>query len=383
MSAHPLRIAIVAENHPLVLMGGAEYQTQLLTEELCIRPGAVVSYFARRVPPPQQADTLPYAVHRIGSDSGPLRRRAVIFDAATLFRALQSFRPHVIYQQAKQSYTAVCARYAGTARIPFFFHIASDADLDRRWLSLRPSFNTPFDLLEDLTGNWGIAHASHVIVQTEPQAALLQRRFGRSDSILIRNFQPLPAALPRKPDGPLKILWVANLKPVKRPELFVELAQRFAGRTDLEFQMVGRGSTNRRDVALMRSLTTVANLHYSGEMPMDEVNRLMAEAAMHVNTSSFEGFPNTFIQAWARGAAVLSLAVDPNHNLESAGIGYCAGSMSRLVQLVDTLASNPELRRSTAERAFAYAHENHSLQSARQLADLMLAAAHKSTAAAP
>jgi glycosyltransferase involved in cell wall biosynthesis len=368
-----MRVCIVAENHPLVLMGGAEYQTGLLTDELSARPGVRVTYLARRVPRPEVAQALPYEVRCIGSDAG-IRRRAVLFDAAGLQRALQGLRPDVIYQQAKQSYTAICARYALRAGVPFFFHVASDADLGHRWISLHLSLNTPFDIAESLAGDWGIRHASHVIVQTNQQADMLRKMTGRAAAAIVRNFQPLPAALPAKPSGPLQILWVANLKDVKRPELFVELAESFANRTDLRFVMVGRPTALRRFAPLLQRIPKVTNLTYLGEQPIDKVNELMATAAFHVNTSSFEGFPNTFIQAWARGAVVMSIAIDPD-GMQSRGIGYCAGSLERLRTLIDDLSRSPDKRQAIAERAFAHAQSQHSLAARAQLADMMQQAA--------
>jgi hypothetical protein len=375
-----MRVCLVTENHAGAVMGGAEYQTALLAEELSRRPGVAVTYLTRRAPRESDARELPYTVIQVGNAQG-IRRRAVFFDAQPIERALEDLKPDVIYQQAKQSYTAMCARYAMRAGVPFFFHVAHDFDLNYRWITSRFSPNTPFDIVECLAGDWGIKHASHLIVQSERQEKLLQSRFGRSADAIVRNFQPLPETLPPKPTGPLQIFWVANLKDFKRPALFVELAESFADRTDLAFVMAGRPATQRRFRPLMEKLGRVPNLQYLGEVPIGRVNELMSQAAVHVNTSSFEGFPNTFLQAWARGAVVASLAVDPDEqSMESRGTGYCAGSMQRLHQIIDELSRSPETRQSVAQRAFEFVHEQHSLLHGVRLANLILDAATSNAA---
>jgi hypothetical protein len=368
-----MRVCLVTENHAGAVMGGAEYQTLLLAEELSRRHGVSVTYLARRIPKGGAALNLPYTLRQIGNASG-IRRRAVFFDFESVKHALEEVKPHVIYQQAKQSYTAMCASYALRAGVPFFFHVAHDFDLNYRWITSRFSPNTPFDIVECLAGDWGIKHASHIIVQSERQGKLLQRRFGRTASAVVRNFQPLPETLPVKPGGPLRIFWVANLKDFKRPALFVELAESFSQREDLRFVMAGRPATQRRFRPLMQKLQTVPNLQYLGEVPIEKVNELMTEASVHVNTSSFEGFPNTFLQAWARGAIVASLAVDPDaEGMETLGIGYCAGSMARLHTIIDELSRAPERRRAIAERAFEFVHQKHGLAHGARLADLIIA----------
>lgn len=367
-----MHVCIVAENHAKARMAGAEYQTLLLTEELARRPGVRVTYVARRIPTGADAAGLPYALRQIGSDKG-IRDRGVFFDAGDLMRTLRELKPDVIYQQCRQSYTAVCARYARQAGIPFFFHIAHDFDLNYRWLTLRLSKNTPFDLVETFAGIWGLKHASHVIVQTDRQGRVLKERYHRQYAAVIRNFQPLPDSLPTKPPGPLKIFWVANLKDWKRPELFVELAESFAGRSDLQFIMAGRPPGGKRFEPLMQKIPTVKNLQYLGELPIERVNDLMSEAAVHVNTSSFEGFPNTFLQAWARGAIVATLAVDPDEEgMEALGIGYCAGTMQRLHDYIDALSKSPERRQQIMQQAFAFVHAKHSMAQGALLADLIL-----------
>jgi glycosyltransferase involved in cell wall biosynthesis len=369
-----MHVCVMLENHAKVRMAGAEYQTLLLTEELARRAGVKVTYVARRIPEGTDAEGLPYDLRRVGSEQG-IRRRAVFFDAPDLIRTLREIKPDVIYQQSRQSYTAACAWYARKVRIPFFFHIAHDFDLDYRWLTLRLSLNTPFDFVEAVTGIWGLKHASHIIVQTERQGRVLKEKYGHTAAAIIRNFQPFPAALPLKPPGPLKIFWVANLKDWKRPELFVDLAESFAGRTDLEFIMAGRPAGQRRFEPLMQRIPTVPNLKFLGEVPIARVNELMSEAAVHVNTSSFEGFPNTFLQAWGRGAIVATLAVDPDEEgMEALGIGYCAGTLENLHQFIDELSRSPERRQRLMNNAFAFVNAKHSMAQGAQLADLILSA---------
>ena len=194
---------------------------------------------------------------------------------------------------------------------------------------------------------------------------------------MVRNFQPLPPRLPPKVTAPVEVLWVANFKEVKRPELFVQLAESFTGRDDLKFTMVGRPSERQhRFGELMERIKRTANLEYLGELSIEAVNQRMAQAAIHVNTSSFEGFPNTFIQAWAQGAVVVTLAVDPEEEgMEKLGIGVCAGSFERLKTTIAELAGAPQRRLEMADRAFAFAQANHSLTHGARLADMMLEAA--------
>ena len=214
-----MKVCVIVENHPSAVMGGAQYQGHLLAEELARRTGVTVTYLARGLAPDRCVEAgIPYAVRRIGSRSG-IRHRAVLFDAPELWHALHELAPDVVYQQMRQSYTAVCAQYARKVKVPFVFHVASDIDLDPRWFNDRFSANLPFDVAEAALGLWGLRHASHIIVQTGRQRRILQERFGRVAAAVVRNFQPLPASLPEKAAGPVRVFWVANFKDVKRPEM--------------------------------------------------------------------------------------------------------------------------------------------------------------------
>lgn len=372
--ARGIRVCVVLESHYLAAMGGAEYQAHLLCEALAARDDVSLIYLARHVPDDDRRVNLPYELRCVGSAAG-LRRRAVLFDAPGLWKALCDLRPDVIYQRMKQSYTGICGWYARKAGIPLVFHAAHDLDLRAGWVRRLRWGNLPLDLAEEALGNFGVRAASHVVVQSRRQRESLRRNFGIDAAAVVPNFQPLPETLPEKPGDKVRVLWVANFKYAKRPELFLRLAGRFAGRGDVHFLMVGRASDHRSLRDLPQRLQRLPNLDYLGPLPLERVEALMAQADIFVNTSRDEGFPNTFIQAWARGAVVTSLTVDIDDGLQALGIGYCAGDFENLVKIVDHLSRSPEKRREIARRAFAYVHANHSLQGTAHLADLIVAAA--------
>jgi glycosyltransferase involved in cell wall biosynthesis len=362
-------------------MGGAEYQAHVLAEELGKRSNVSVHYLARRTPEvPDPA--LPYEIRSIGSRKG-FRRHGVFFDAPQLARTLRELQPDLIYEQMKQSYTAVCASYARRANIPFFLHIASEWDLNPAAVPFGFSKHTPFEVIEAVAGNWGLRRASHIIAQTAAQASKLSERFGREAAVLIRNFQPVPTVLPVRTPGPIRVLWVGNIKPVKRPELYVELARRFAGRNDVHFDMVGRPWQHPEGDKLLQEIAKLPNFKFHGELPIERVNELMCSAHLYVNTSAHEGFPNTYVQAWAHGAVLLSLVVDPYDGMEDLGIGFCTGTLERMQVTIEDLIRNPERRQAIAQRSFEFAHEKHSLAEGARLADIMLEAATRSTANPP
>lgn len=376
-----MKVCVVVSGHPAVTMGGAQYQAHLLAQELGRGDGVSVTYLSKEVPNGEIAAQLPYSVRRIGDES-TARRRALLLDAPSLWESLCQIQPDVIYQRMKQSYTGICARYARARGIPFFFHVASITDLSTRLLPRRLSMDMPLKVAETALGNWGIRNASHVIVQNQVQAQTLTQTFGREPTRIVYNFQPLPQSLPQKSPDRLRVLWVGNIKAQKRPEMFLALARAFADHPEMEFWMVGRPSQNREHRQLMSDLQNTANLRYFGAQPLEKVNELMSQADIFVATSpeNTEGFPNTFIQAWAHGAVLVS-TIDIDGGLNEMGVGFRVRDFEELRAVIAKLAGDPEYRRHYAVRGFEHVHRTHSMKNAAELANLVLETARRNGSA--
>jgi glycosyltransferase involved in cell wall biosynthesis len=366
LSAVKSRICIV---NPYEHGGGAEYQISLLIDALVACERYDVFYLTHFVD--QRDRHRNYRVEQIGN-GGPIPRLGYLMDAPALRRKLREINPSVIYQRVACGYTGICAGYARRCSIPLLWHVAHDTDVSPRLLD--PGRNFVRVRLEKWAVDYGARHATHIVTQTEHQAALLNTNFARAAEAVIRNFHPLAAEVIDK-SGPLTVIWIANLKPWKRPEVFVRLAKALSGCTQVQFVMVGgeapKAANQHWQEPLLRDIASTANLRYVGHKSYAEVNELLSRAHIFVNTSVYEGFPNTFIQSWLRDVVVVSLSVDPDHVLERQHVGIIAKSESELAAAVSDLVANTELRASYVKRGHDHASCNHSLRNAQDLVRLI------------
>lgn len=360
------RLCVVVPAHWEAFIGGAQYQAKWIVEEAAKSGDFEIYYLARRVSQKVRFET--HEVVQIGRSEG-IRRYGLFLDAPQLWRMLDRIRPDVIYQRVGGGYTGVCARYARKRGVRMIWHIAHDSDVTREGLG--KWWNKPHRAVEKLFLEYGLRRADAVIAQTQHQAQLLRDNYGIDACAVIPNSHPGPQECIEKRTPPL-VVWVANWKAEKQPELFVDLAEDLATSTDAKFLMAGSlGATNLDYSGLVARASRLPNLEYLGGIPQDEVNALLAKADVFVNTSRGEGFANTFIQAWMREVPVVSLSVDPDSLLAGGGLGYCSGSYDKLREDVYKLVSNGTLRREMGSRCAQYAMANHSLKNVRRILELM------------
>ncbi|WDP90545.1 MAG: glycosyltransferase family 4 protein [Desulfobacter sp.] len=288
-----------------------------------------------------------------------LLRRTFFFEGAQLWkRGLMKFRPTIIYYRGMNAYLYFVAVHAKYYKSKLIIHIASDPDL------LRPARvkKSPGYLLKRFCFN--IAHA--IIVQTEYQAHLLEKNFNRR-AMVIPNGHPIPPGCFKKSNKEISILWIANWKPIKRPEMFVKLVEQMSNVENVRFIMVGRneGYPNLIDRALRNGIEVM------GEISNGRVNDLLAKSHLLVNTSRHEGFSNTFVQAWMRKVPVVSLSVDPDGIIEKRGLGLYSGSFTQLIKDIKSLISDSHRLQQIGENARKYATQYHSIDNFNRIRRIM------------
>jgi glycosyltransferase involved in cell wall biosynthesis len=193
---------------------------------------------------------------------------------------------------------------------------------------------------------YGLRHADIIVAQTEHQRALLKQHYGLPSEVInmIAEIPPLPT-VPQDID----VLWVANLRPVKRPEILFELALRAP---HLKFVLAGGAlpGTESYYETMMSEASKLPNLVVLGAVPYAQVGELFDRARLCVNTSSMEGFPNTFLQAWARAVPVVSF-FDPDSLIKRLNLGRAVTTTDDMSRAIDELIREEGLRRAMGQRA--------------------------------
>jgi glycosyltransferase involved in cell wall biosynthesis len=338
--------------------GGAEYQAYLLACGLKER--YEVCYLFSHGNRKQRLSEDGFTLYQIPRHFWARRLLGRVFalDYSTVTGLLKHISPDVIYNRGANAYTGIAASYARRAGCRMIWHIAHEHDIQPAWL--RSVHTAAFDYVDKKWTEYGIRSADTVIGQAKYQDKLLRRNYRRSCDLIVGNFHPVPSEQVVK-TGPTTVVWVANLKPFKQPQVFLRLVGEMRDYDHVRFVMIGRPASGSYQRRLEREMMGLKNFNYMGERPIEEVNRILASSHVFVNTSQYEGFPNTFVQAWFRRVPVVSLNVDPDDVLKTSGLGFHSVSFEGLVRDVKRLIEDGALRESMGRQAQKYALDHHSM----------------------
>lgn len=352
--------------------GGAEYQTYLLAEEFKKMMNIVFLGIDSSGSHCNRIEKDGYVLYHIPKRH-ILRRvlgRYYILDYFKLMRLFQEIRPDFIYQRSGTAYTGIAAYYARKSGCKLLWHIASSSDVQPLKFSIGRKF--PIDLIDKKMLEYGIRHADYIIGQAHYQNKLLKKNYGRECDLIMPNMHPAPRGKIRKSEQ-IIVIWVGNMKRLKQPDMFIRLAREFHYHKNVSFIMIGRPATGLYQKKLEANLNKFSNIVYLKEQKQDRVNRILAKSHVFVNTSIYEGFPNTFIQAWLREVPVVSLAIDPDDIIKDNRIGFHSRNFEQMVKDVDLLISDQNLREEMGKRAKEYAIKNFSLDNINRIIELIQA----------
>lgn len=339
-------------------MGGAEYQISLLIEFLKKQSAHVEIYYIfedNRTPIENRVN-----IHLVPLKKIKLNKR--FGDRWFLYRKgiaaeLERIQPDVIYTRFFSSWSGIAANFARQNNCTHIWALASDNDVTR--LQQRVSLLKPLDFLENKWVKKAFSSADYILTQNRYQQEQIQTVYKREGLLIRQSTDVCQENTIIKPNSFIAICWIANLKSIKQPELFIELAERFKANQSIHFTMIGRPHKNYKEL-LQDASDRIQNFHYLGEISNDEVNKQLSQTHILVNTSEYEGFSNTFVQAWMRKVVVVSLNSNPDGLLTDKEIGFVSGNLNELEKTIRDLVDNRDMIEKMGKKAFDYAQANHS-----------------------
>jgi glycosyltransferase involved in cell wall biosynthesis len=193
----------------------------------------------------------------------------------------------------------------------------------------------------------------YVVTQNQAQHDALKRNY-RKESLIMPNIW-IPSEQ-KKHEKEYDAIWVSNLRPLKRAEWFLEVANRHP---QFRFCIVGGYLDKDYYSSIQQKSQEIPNLSFLGAKSFEEVNTLIAKSRLLVCTSEYEGFPNTFLQAWAQSVPVVS-TVNPNNVFENHKLGVYVENVDSLCENTCTLLMDVQLYNDYMICIQNYFTENHS-----------------------
>ncbi|MBE2179522.1 MAG: glycosyltransferase family 4 protein [Chthoniobacterales bacterium] len=168
----------------------------------------------------------------------------------------------------------------------------------------------------------------------------------------------LPEAQPTSATGkPVDLLWVARCEEVKRPMLFLDLAETLP---DARCRMICSAQDQALWERVKERAGRIANVEFIGGVAYRDIQSHFDGSKILVNTSSHEGVPNTFIHAARGGAAIASLEIDPDGMFGTFRAGVLAhGDMNTLIDGVRLLLGEDAMREAAAVESARFVREWH------------------------
>ena len=334
---------VLSRDARIALVGGAEVQQAILAR-LFAAHGHRVSMVCLDFGQPPRAEVDGVSVHRsYRMDGGLPGLRFFHPRLSSMWQAMRAADADIYYYRSAALMAGVMVEFCRRHGRRSIYAGASDRDFDadiggqlarsrERWLFRR-----------------GLRRADRIVAQNDAQRSACLANYGR-EAVVIPSCYELNSQPGAKRDV---VLWCGTLHVNKRPDLLLELAARMPRQ---RFVMVGGAPAGGEAFfgEMKRRAERLDNVEFTGFLPLAQVEPWFDRARVLVNTSTYEGMPNVFLQAWARGVPTVA-TVDVGVAAHKA-----VTDLQSLQRELEKLLENPEAHERASRACRAHFEATHS-----------------------
>lgn len=278
-----------------------------------------------------------------------------INDFKRLTKVFKKVDADIYFQEAAGTLTGVSCLLSKIFGKKFVYRTAHDVDCNGQYLkdSLEEG------LVDGYLYEWGIKRADALITQNIGNQKQLLDTF-KLNSVVIKNAYPISDEVSNKKES---ILWVSRSATWKQPHLFLELAK---DNPKSKFIMICPKANEEKECIdwnlLKKDAGSIKNMEFIGYVPFEEIDEYFKNSILFINTSIYEGYPNTYVQSTKNFSPIVSLTVNPDNFLDRYDCGLCANGDFEVMrkQLVEILGNKERLGEMSVN-AYKYAKKEHDI----------------------
>lgn len=334
------------------IIGGAEIQQSIISRAL-VKKGFEVSMICLDF---GQKDNLLVdgvkiiKTHKI-NDGIPILR-FIHPNSTSVWKAMKKVDADIYYYRCAGYLTSLISLFARMNKKRFVYAGASNTD-----------FIPGYELIRYARDRFlfrkGLKKADTIIVQNEEQKMLCIENYNINTIIIPNLYRIESKALYRDSF----ILWSGRILELKRPELLIEIAEQLP---DYKFIMIGGMASSKEYYHHIKfKASQIKNLEFLGFIPFCEAEKYFDNAAIIVNTSEYEGFPNTFLQAWSREKPTVSLfSLFPDSEVSPPG--FYVKNIEEVTEIIRKLMKSKKYLNDSGKKCKEYFDEHYSVSAVIQ-----------------
>jgi len=239
-------------------------------------------------------------------------------------------------------------------RKKYILRISNDYLVDERYKKNKDIFRYYFYTL-------GFTFADYILCQNKYQYERIRIKYPNKTHLLVnpysgeihRNILPF--------DKRKYISWVGIVQYKKNLPLLLKIAKALP---DIRFIIAGNVSSkaDTKCKLALDELRQLPNVLFLGFIKCEDVLRLLRESFVLLNTSHYEGFSNTYLEAFSVGTPVFTLPRnDPGGVIKANELGYTYTDENDLTVAFYKLISDPEKYNYLSNNCIKYMKSNHDL----------------------
>lgn len=257
------------------------------------------------------------------------------------YTRIKQFKPDFLFVKTTNIQNGLLALCARLLRIPLVYLITNDKDADDR-----------YKLVEDkptsISYQYALRQAKIIVCQNDYQFQQFHKRFPKKKFLIMYNpyFSETPLPTIRPQEVRHYISWIGVFGKQKNLPALLDLIRAFP---DQEFRIAGSFPSGvmsgnvHKSPTITKALAAISecpNAQLLGYVQRNKISEFLAHSKFLLNTSHYEGFSNTFLEAFATGTPIVTTkAVDPDHIIEKNDLGRVADDHNELSTSIEAMLS--------------------------------------------
>jgi len=235
-----------------------------------------------------------------------------------LFLKSLSFNPDVFVNKSPNTTLGLMGIICFLLRIKLVFMVTNDVIADNRYIKKQNGVNRVFHY-------FGLQLTHAIFCQNQYQYNIFKNRFPNKIVFRITNpyYNYSDFDIPVYSRKREYVAWMGIFQYQKNLPALLRIAQ---GNPNLDFHIAGTEGTNidTNTKIAIRKLRECDNVKFVGHITRKQISQFLSNAYVLLNTSRYEGFSNTFLEAFAAWTPVITLGANPDDILTKYRLGYIA-----------------------------------------------------------